>query len=65
MLLIFCFIRYYSFDKIFIREFLGKKLSSRLRKEIEEIGEKVKISPRSCRRQVSKKKNIFSVNWKA
>ena len=46
--------RYYQFDDAVIREILGKKLSSRNRKDLDDVNEKTKVSLRSCRRQVGK-----------
>ncbi|RDD47374.1 Acidic fibroblast growth factor intracellular-binding protein B [Trichoplax sp. H2] len=50
---------YYSFDKAFARELLGKKLSSRLRKDVDEIGEKARVLSRSCRRQLDNFRRVF------
>lgn len=46
-----CYIhfRYYEIDDIVIREFLGKKLSSKHRKDLDEVSEKTSISIKSCR----------------
>lgn len=49
---IFFFIRYYEFDKEVIREILGKKLTGRQRKDLDDVCEKTRISLKSCRRQV-------------
>ncbi|KAG8236301.1 hypothetical protein J437_LFUL016448 [Ladona fulva] len=51
--------RYYEFDDSVIRELLGKKLSSRHRKDLDEVSEKTKILLRSCRRQFDNVKRIF------
>lgn len=45
-------IRYYQFDKEVIRELLGKKLTGRLRKDLDDVSEKTNIPLKSCRRQV-------------
>ena len=44
--------RYYQFDAPVIREVLGKKLTSRHRKDLDDVSEKTGIPLRSCRRQV-------------
>ena len=46
------FLRYYEFDAAVIRELLGKKLSSRNRKDLDDVSEKTKVPLKSCRRQV-------------
>lgn len=43
---------YFGLDDVFCRELNGKKLSSRLRKDLDEISEKTGVRLRSCRRQV-------------
>jgi len=48
----FWVIRYYQFDKEVVRELLGKKLTGRLRKDLDDISEKTNIPLKSCRRQV-------------
>ena len=48
----FWIIRYYQFDKEVVRELLGKKLTGRLRKDLDDISEKTNIPLKSCRRQV-------------
>ena len=45
-------IRYYQFDKEVVRELLGKKLTGRLRKDLDDVSEKTNIPLKSCRRQV-------------
>ena len=44
--------RYYQFDKEVVRELLGKKLTGRLRKDLDDVSEKTNIPLKSCRRQV-------------
>lgn len=44
--------RYYEFDDSIVREILGKKLSSRHRKDLDEVSEKTNVPLKSCRRQV-------------
>ncbi|KAK9765287.1 hypothetical protein K7432_006516 [Basidiobolus ranarum] len=51
--------RYYSFDETVMRELLGKKLNSRLRKDLEDISIKSKIPLGSCRRQFDNLKRIL------
>lgn len=41
--------RYYEFDNSVIRELLGKKLTSRHRKDLDEVSEKTGVSLKSCR----------------
>jgi hypothetical protein len=41
--------RYYEFDDAVIRELLGKKLSSRHRKDLDEVSEKTSLLLKSCR----------------
>lgn len=51
--------RYYQIEDAVVREFLGKKLSSRHRKDLDEVSDKTYISLRSCRRQFDNVKRIF------
>lgn len=51
--------RYYEFDSCVIREFLGKKLSSRNRKDLDEVSEKTGVSIKSCRRQFDNVKRVY------
>ena len=41
------------------RELLGKKLSSRVRKDLDEVAEKTGVTLKSCRRQFDNIKRIF------
>lgn len=50
---------YYSLDASFCREILGKKLNTRLRKDLDEVAEKTNVLLRSCRRQFDNIKRIF------
>lgn len=50
---------YYALDNSVARELLGRKLSSRLRKDLDEISEKTGVSLRSCRRQFENIKRVF------
>ena len=53
------FYRYYEFNDSVIRELLGKKLTSKNRKDMDEVAEKTGISLKSCRRQYDNVKRIF------
>ena len=46
------FSRYYEFDPLVVRELLGKKLTSKQRKDLDDVSEKTKVPLKSCRRQV-------------
>lgn len=50
---------YYSLDSNLCRELLGRKLSSRLRKDLDELSEKTGTHLKSCRRQFDNIKRIF------
>jgi hypothetical protein len=43
------FSRYYMYDDVVFRELLGKKLSSRHRKDLDDLSEKANINLLSCR----------------
>ncbi|XP_028513890.1 acidic fibroblast growth factor intracellular-binding protein B isoform X2 [Exaiptasia diaphana] len=51
--------KYYEFDKEVIREILGKKLTGRQRKDLDDVCEKTRVSLKSCRRQFDNVKNVF------
>ncbi|XP_055716638.1 acidic fibroblast growth factor intracellular-binding protein [Phlebotomus papatasi] len=51
--------KYYSLDDAVAREILGKKLSSRYRKDLDEVAEKTGAKLKSCRRQFDNVKRIF------
>lgn len=53
------FCRYYEFDNIIVRELLGKKLTTRLRKDLDDISERTTVPLKSCKRQYDNIKNIF------
>ena len=53
--------QYYAFDETVVREFFGKKLSTRNRKDLDDVGEKTGISLKSCRRQFDNIKQILRV----
>lgn len=50
--------QYYSLDDSLCRELLGKKLSSKYRKDLDEISEKTSLKLKSCRRQFDNIKRI-------
>lgn len=57
---VFCFrCRYYYLDDSVAREILGKKLSSRYRKDLDEVADRTGIRLKSCRRQFDNVKRIF------
>nr|XP_022920490.1 acidic fibroblast growth factor intracellular-binding protein [Onthophagus taurus] len=51
--------KYYEFDDSVVRELLGKKLSSKHRKDLDEVSEKTKVALKSCRRQFDNVKRVF------
>ena len=51
--------KYYALDSLVVRELLGRKFSSRLRKDLDETSERTKVSLRSCRRQFDNIKRVF------
>ncbi|XP_035214059.1 acidic fibroblast growth factor intracellular-binding protein-like isoform X2 [Stegodyphus dumicola] len=53
--------RYYEFDDTVIREFLGKKLSARNRKDLDDVSEKTGIQIKSCRRQFDNVKRVYKI----
>lgn len=57
-LLLLCY-RYYNLDSSVAREILGKKLSSRYRKDLDEVADKTGVRLKSCRRQFDNVKRIF------
>lgn len=52
---------YYAFDEKVVREFLGKKLSSKNRKDLDNISEKTSVSLKSCQRQFDNIKQVLRV----
>lgn len=50
---------YYSFDKQVIREILGKRMSGKMRKDMDDVSEKTGVSLHSCRRQFDNIKNVW------
>lgn len=59
LLLFIC--RYYNLDDTVAREVLGKKLSSRHRKDLDEVADRTGIRLKSCRRQFDNIKRIFKM----
>ena len=52
---------YYTYDEPVVREFTGKKLSGKDRRELDEVCEKTHISMKSCRRQFDNIKRVLKV----
>ncbi|KAI9100619.1 acidic fibroblast growth factor binding protein [Phlyctochytrium arcticum] len=50
--------KYYSFDERVVREILGKKLSSRTRKELEVVAERTKVPVAGCKRMFDNLKRV-------
>uniref|UniRef100_A0A4W3H2T5 Fibroblast growth factor (acidic) intracellular binding protein b n=1 Tax=Callorhinchus milii TaxID=7868 RepID=A0A4W3H2T5_CALMI len=42
---------YYTFDEVFVREVLGKKLSKGTKKDLDDVSVKTGVTLKSCRRQ--------------
>lgn len=59
--IIYCpaLLRYYEFNDNVIREILGKKLSSKNRKDLDEVVEKTSVNLKSCRRQYDNIKRVY------
>ena len=53
--------QYYAFNESVVREFLGKKLSSKNRKDLDDVSEKTGVSLKSCRRQFDNIKQVLQV----
>jgi len=51
--------KYYSFDASVIREIFGRKLSSKSRKDLDDVSEETGVSLKSCRRQFDNVKRVF------
>ena len=51
--------KYYSLDDSVARELFGKKLTSRHRKDLDEVAEKTGVRIKSCRRQFDNVKRIY------
>lgn len=52
---------YYQFDDSFMREILGRKLSTRNRNNLDDVCEKTKVPLRSCCRQFDNVKRVFKM----
>jgi len=50
--------KYYSFDKVVMRNLLGKKINSRTRKELDSISEKTQVPIAGCKRMFDNLKRI-------
>ena len=53
--------KYYDVKDSVVREILGKKLSQRNRKELDDVSEKTGISIKSCRRQFDNIKRVYKL----
>ncbi|XP_074646357.1 acidic fibroblast growth factor intracellular-binding protein-like [Tubulanus polymorphus] len=53
--------KYYEFDSVVIREILGKKLTAKQRKDLDDVSEKTRVPLRSCRRQFDNVKRVFKI----
>jgi len=53
--------KYYDFDDNVIREILGKKLSGRNRKDLDDVSEKTTVGLKSCRRQFDNVKRVYKI----
>ncbi|XP_060534452.1 acidic fibroblast growth factor intracellular-binding protein [Cylas formicarius] len=51
--------KYYEFDDVVVKELLGKKLSSKNRKDLDEVSDKTGKPLKSCRRQFDNIKRIY------
>ncbi|GAB6029329.1 hypothetical protein CHUAL_005096 [Chamberlinius hualienensis] len=51
--------KYYELDHSVVREVLGRKLSTRFRKDLDEVSDKTNVSVKSCRRQFDNIKRVF------
>jgi len=51
--------KYYEFNDAVIREILGKKLSGRNRKDLDDVSEKTNVGLKSCRRQFDNVKRVY------
>lgn len=52
---------YYTYDESVVREFIGKKLSGKDRRELDDVCEKTRVSMKSCRRQFDNIKRVLKV----
>lgn len=53
--------KYYDFDDDVVRELIGKKLSSKHRKDLDEVAEKTRVPLKSCRRQFDNVKRVYKM----
>eukprot|EP00048_Salpingoeca_helianthica_P021036 m.9989 g.9989 ORF g.9989 m.9989 type:complete len:347 (+) comp5517_c0_seq2:36-1076(+) len=51
--------RYYEFDETFLRQLLGRNLSSRTRNKLDDISRRLGLSQKSCRRQFDNARRVF------
>jgi len=51
--------KYYALDSVVVRELLGRKFSSRLRKDLDDTSERTKVNLKSCRRQFDNIKRVY------
>ncbi|CAG2100962.1 unnamed protein product [Medioppia subpectinata] len=51
--------KYYDFEDSVIREILGKKLSGRNRKDLDDVSDKTAVGIKSCRRQFDNVKRVY------
>jgi hypothetical protein len=51
--------KYYDFEDSVIREILGKKLSGRNRKDLDDVSDKTSVGIKSCRRQFDNVKRVY------
>ena len=52
---------YYTFDDTVVREFIGKKLSGKDRRDLDDVSEKTGLSLKSCKRQFDNVKRVLKV----
>lgn len=53
--------KYYEFDDVVVKELLGKKLSSKNRKDLDEVSDKTGKPLKSCRRQFDNIKRVYKM----
>ena len=53
--------QYYAFDETVVRECFGKKLSTKNRKDLDDVSDKTGVSLKSCRRQFDNIKQVLRV----
>ncbi len=53
--------RYYSFDDSVVREFLGRRLSQKARRDLDDVAEATHTTLSSCRRQFDNLKRIMAM----